>query len=777
MDNINQQTLSARLDDLEPDYITSTPDLPLAAHSDNENEDPNLATLTSNELRRAKSAVSVRSLKDMFESISSGTSQGDLRAKGVDQMEEVEEGEVVVPRSKSFSGVLPAKRPGQSLENGSATPVMPAKNKKKKSGVAKKIEKKHGSERNLAKRAADRKGEVICGPGANDDPLLTVQLPDSLSINNKKKSKFKLFKKKKTPSKPSSPTLNSASESSNPTLNDTQSLIFSNKSDTMTSSATISSKTDPLFTIANPGFKSETSVEPDYDMTMDTTNSFVRNSLNRRTAPPKMNRSVAEDELELVDSSACRRDSHVVDTSREALVLQTNSPQARTLLRNSMRGSRRSLGRESLDFRVPSTIQIARTASQHALLNPPQATEPGHVISKAVYSPKPKRAQKVKVDNVAMEDNSPSKAQLLTESVVIHRESCSPLPQRSKKVRLSQTRRSPARSTKSFSSDSDCDFLPERPDILKLSDESPEPLLPSTLSLLASDSKDSLDSSRVRPKSLLSNSDSHYSSCELLNTERYRTFLYSKHSPVDPTLRRPSLPAVPSPDQPSPDQPSPHPSEYTTPASHNSTVRQSDQFYSPNQSFSDPKRWSTSSVPVKRPSEAAIQEAAIKEAKRPAQPAILVAKRSSDLGLTDPLLSALRRTSPPRAARSTEGLAVTGKCPRDTGGPERIEPSAEHRLNRVLEETMGSSDHSSINHILAKYRKPPSTSSDTNSPKPSQSSTNEGNRNLTPKEPLKLERKTSNPQQRVKMITQLSNSFDKRLERLMGKYYQKKDLS
>ncbi|KAL5270890.1 hypothetical protein ACHWQZ_G001526 [Mnemiopsis leidyi] len=840
------------LDNLETDLISSstdplssstTPDLP---HSDN--EDSAAPRDHTHELRRAKSSASVKNLRDMFESISTGTSQPDLTPANK-QEEEEEKKEVKLPnghlkyavKSKSFSGALPIKKGDQDqikdTDNEVLSPtvfVKPKKGKKKKSGIAKKIEQKMGSVRaskgSLSKIDSD---SVLVGPGV-DQSLAN----DSFVSNQRKKSRFKIFKKKKPGSGSTSPSpvLTSASESN---LDETASLIITNKSDPVTNSKNPlfkkpESKKDPLYTIANPEYKAESQDDSLSDAT--STSSFIRNSLARRTAPPKMHTSLQDSSPEhLVDSNACRRvPSKVIQNlSREAVVLQTNSPEARSLLRNSFRNSKRSLNagsiKQNLNFNedsvsLPGTpkssrVQITRASSQQALINPSsdEPTSEAHLISKAYYSPKPKRAQKVKLDNVEVVDTTAS-TQLAAEGTVVHRKSCSPLPQRSKKVRLSMYRKSPLNMSLEFSSEEE-ETPPKRPELPKnldlilgiepktlvedqLKKDTMEtdsaPALPARrisdspvsapsnspvvlsqpddmqsdklASSLKSDGSESNSKSQLLSSSLTISESSVSSSAEVFETKSgsnfYRNFMYAKRVPTDPLdQKRLSLGQVSE------------TSEYHTPGTHRSTLTSPSEeiFHTPDQSFEQAKPAASPAVPAKRSSE----------------PVENGTSKRSSVGLeeiADQVLENIEQTLKMTSSKISSRTSDVQKTPSKSAPAEKLvsrrsEPVLSNRVNRVLNENMSPKDHSSINKILEKYRRiPPSPSPDVSKSRPVESIRDKPKRSISERQArlsanAAKRSATSNPQQRVKMIHQLSASFDKKIDRLVSKYYPKKDSS
>ena len=839
LDNLETELISSSTDPL-----SSTPDL--LQHSDSEERPPRDH---SHELRRAKSSASVKNLREMFESISTGTSTPDLAPLNKAGSDE-EESNTKLPnghlkqaaKSKSFSGALPLKLrddPVEENKNEVMSPTIcskPKKGKKKKSGIAKKIERKMGSVKaskgNSNKIDSDA---VLIGPGV-DQSLVS----DSLVVNQKKKSRFKLFKKKKSGSyspNSSSPVLTSASESN---LDDTASLIISNKSDPNTDSESLASakpgtKKDPLYTISNPEYKAESQSPEDSLSDATSTSSFVRNSLARRTAPPGMHNSLkVSTSDDLVDSNSCRRvpSKIIQNLSREAVVLQTNSPEARSLLRNSFRNSKRGQNagsvKQNLNFSedsvsLPGTpkssrVQISRASSQQALVNPSSdvSVSEAHLISKAYYSPKPKRAQKVRLDNVEMKE-TPATPQLAAEGTVVHRKSCSPLPQRSKKVRLSMTRKSPLNMSLEFSSDEEevppkRPELPENLDILlgtkpkepKSSsengpikdvieaDSAPVPpvrkipsrtstpstspsmpnhsdaLSPDTLaSSLKSDGSESNSKSQLLSSSLVT---SESSSAEVFETQLgssyYRNFMYAKRIPTDPLEQKRVSVGQSS-----------ETSEYHTPGTHTSglTSPSEETFHTPDQSFEGDRRASAPavSIPAKRSSETVENGSS---------------KRTS-IGLeeiADKVFENIEETFKAASKSSPSHDGESFKTPiksTEKAISRKSEPLLSNRANRVLNENMSPKDHSSINKILEKYRRIPTNhSSDTSKNKSVDSIRDKPKRSISERQ-AKLtanaarRSSASNPQQRVKVIHQLSNSFDKTIDRLVNKYYPKKDLS
>ena len=782
----------------------------------------------------------------MFESISTGTSQPDLTPANK-QEEEEEKKEVKLPnghlkyavKSKSFSGALPIKKDDQDqikdYDNEIVSPTIPAKpkkGKKKKSGIAKKIERKMGSVRasksSLSKIDSD---SVLVGPGV-DQSLAN----DSFASNQRKKSRFKIFKKKKPGSGSTSPSpvLTSASESN---LDETASLVITNKSDSLPNPKNSvfkkpESKKDPLYTIANPEYKAESQDDSLSDAT--SSSSFIRNSLARRTAPPKMHTSLMESSPEdLVDSNACRRvPSKVIQNlSREAVVLQTNSPEARSLLRNSFRNSKRGMNAGSIkqnlnlnedSVSLPGTpkssrVQITRASSQQALINPSSdgAASEAHLISKAYYSPKPKRAQKVKLDNVEVVDTSAT-TQLAAEGTVVHRKSCSPLPQRSKKVRLSMSRKSPLNMSLEFSSEEE-ETPPKRPELPKnldlilgikpkhpvqdqamkdtmetdsaptlpvrrISSDSPlsaplsSPVVPSQpedqtdklASSLKSDGSESNSKSQLLSNSLTISESSVSSSAEVFETKSgsnyYRNFMYAKRVPTDPLdQKRLSLGQVSE------------TSEYHTPGTHRSTLTSPSEeiFHTPNQSFDQIRPAATTAVPAKRSSE----------------PVENGTSKRSSVGLeeiADQVLENIEQTLKMTSSKISSRTSDVQKTPSKSAQAEkpvgrRSEPVLSNRANRVLNENMSPKDHSSINKILEKYRRIPSSPSpDISKSRPVESIRDKPKRSISERQArltanAAKRSATSNPQQRVKMIHQLSNSFDKTIDRLVNKYYPKKD--
>ncbi|XP_063689253.1 uncharacterized protein LOC134822278 isoform X3 [Bolinopsis microptera] len=842
------------LENKELELISSSTD-PLSSttepqpHSDS--EEPVVPRDHSHELRRAKSAASVRNLRDMFESISTGTSQSDLVPVNKEEEEEEEKTKEKLPnghltlasKSKSFSGALPIRRDDQIEDNrnGVLSPTIcskPKNGKKKKSGIAKKIERRMGSVRSSKANSNKTESDVLIGPGV-DQSLLS----DSFVINHKKKSRFKLFKKKKmSGSNPPSPLLTSASESN---LDETASLIITNKPEPLTEAESLSLRQpvpgkDPLYTIANPEYKAES------DSLSDTTStsSFVRNSLTRRTCPPNMHKSMMDSTAEdlVVDSNSCRRvPSKVIQNlSREAVVLQTNSPEARSLLRNSFRNSKRgsiagsikqSLDFEEDDVSMPGTpksskVQISRASSQQALVNP-SADVPvseAHVISKAFYSPKPKRAQKVKLDSVEMMD-VPGTNLVASEATVVHRTSCSPLPQRSKKVRLSMCRRSPLNMSLEFSSD-DEETPPRRPELPRNLDlilsAKPKPSLengykkdvietdsvpilplqkvssassvsaPSISCVIPSQSDDlntdnlalslKSDGSEGNSKSqLLSNSltiseSSYSSSADVFETKAgsnyYRTFMYAKRIAVDPQQKRASLGQ------------SFDSSEYHTPGTHRSTLTSPSEetFHTPNGSFENHRRVSapSMSVPAKRPSDTVDNCSSKRSSIELEDIADKVSENIEEMFKATARLSSVPRTSEDEPSLQTPTKSV----PVEKLTTRKSEPVLSNKANRVLNENMSPKDHSSINKILEKYRRiPTSPTSETTKSRTVQSMRDKPKRSISERQAklsANAERRSSssaNPHQRVKVIHQLSNSFDKTIDRLVNKYYPKRDSS
>ena len=239
-------------------------------------------------------------------------------------------------------------------ENGSS--------KKKKSGIAKKIDRKK-SEANINRdveatnliksketfsstasidlatlkysASSPCLGETIASQASHDDlPVHDYDdatdspqyLNDSLVL--KKKSRLNFFNRNKKPA----------------VYERTTSLTFTNA-------------TSPLPDLPKPQFIEQEFIEPEFIESefiesddLDGGMQFMRNSFERATAPPNMSAEMSDAMDEVIDSSLCRRPSTAaVNLSREAVVIKSDSPQARSLLRNSIRNSKRygAPGKES----------------------------------------------------------------------------------------------------------------------------------------------------------------------------------------------------------------------------------------------------------------------------------------------------------------------------------------------------------------------------------------------------------------------------------------------
>ena len=703
-------------------------------------------------------------------------------------------------KSKSFSGHLPSAKQEQAEVSASRTP----KSNKRKSGVAKKIERRQESEKKqLDKKESEKKDLELkeLQPskqkkmnGEVRDPAQSYLHSDSVVINAKKKSRFKLFKKKKKPlDRPHSPIFSNTSDSN---MDDTMSVIISNKSDTTGSTILESTgcespilgagkessnkveKSDPLYSIANPEFRAESP---------ENHGEFVRNSLTRRTAPPKMNESE-----EIVESSSCRR---TTATHRQAVVLQTDSPEARSLLRSSLRGSKRSqtaaLVKQHLNFRsednittTPGTpkssrIQIAKSSSQQALVTP--HVSEAHVISKTVYSPKPKRAQKVKLESIDLLRDYQSKT--VSEARVVQKKKCSPMPQRSKKLRLTQKGVNPLR----ISSSSESDTPPARPelpdnlDLLLYNGRKEAPVLKDDNKSMESSSLVSLngdvkmDDILLVEKKTVDDSDEYISSEIVTNgiekevtrhlTNEINTADDSLVTPTDTSYRSASKEITTTPssanrtfmyakkDQ---ERLSGTSSVYRTPDSNKSDL----SFFTPNSSFTLNSSLTESKHTVRIP------------AKRPSDSAEGAAKRySGDIDENAILNSTLDKSTieihPPV---SPDRKSVKSKTP----------SVSETKTHKSANE---SNTSSAINNILARYRKTAETRE--NNKEVARENDKDLKGNCSPREKRSISqrsisgsdktKKQASSQNRVKMMNNISNSFDKKIDKLVSKYYPKKD--
>ena len=708
-----------------------------------------------------------------------------------------------VPKSKSFSGHLPSSR-NQQTDSDSTAHNQPTertpKSNKRKSGVAKKIERRQESEKKLQldRKEAERKEvevndlqikysqpsnqKKMNGDALTRDSTASYLHSDSVVINAKKKSRFKLFKKKKKSlDRPHSPILSNTSDSN---LDDTMSIIISNKSDTTGSTILESTKeestkikskfdeiSDPLFAIANPEFveKSPEKLE---------TAEFVRNSLTRRTAPPKLNESE-----EIVESSSCRR---VTATHRQAVVLKTDSPEARSLLRSSLRGSKRSqtaaLVKQNLNFRSednlsnspkPSKVQIGKAFSQQALVTP--LFNEAHVISKTVYSPKPKRAQKVKLENV--ETLNESMSVNVSEERVMQKKKCSPMPQRSKKLRLAQKGVNPLL----MSSSSESDTPPARPELPKnidlllskgnvdkndsnaLRSFNNRQSLRNNQSISSSDDMKTEESSSAAENNfmvvienntssnnglangikegdkykvnMLSDSMNHASKdAKSVQSSNYRTFMYAKKD-------QERLSGVSS--------------VYRTPDSD----RNDQSFFTPNTTFTPNSSFTESKHSVRIP------------AKRRSDSAEGAAKRySSDIDEN------LIHKSVPGIDKPTNDITSSVSLDKKTLKPE----ISEANCNKVVDE---SATAATISNIIARYRKTPETKATTfDSSKDSDKECKKGSE--SPREKAKRSisqrsttssggdrsKKHASSQNKARVMSNISSSFDK----IVNKYYPKK---
>ena len=828
--------------DTEVELISPECDDPLLRNNSpdllSDAEDAALLRDRSSDLRRAKSVSSVRSLRDMFEHIS----KPEVTNGGEDTMlplNKLADSDQELERCESFSDIPNKPAPLERAKTESSIPtlqlkqeVLTPKSKAKKSGIARKIDKRREQQqKHDTPRYRSSSGDSQKTP-TNENKRDKPEAP----TENKKKSKFKFFKKK-----------------TQQTLGRTTSLVLENIEKTnekIKVSRSISTNPDPMFSIPQPDYVSEAENPP---------KSFRRDDFSRKTAPAKIKNSSQSDcELEnLVDSSLCR--SKVVQNlSREAVVLKTNSPEARNLLRNSLRGSKRSnltnimtspIVKQNLAYKddspTTSKVQVSAISSPKATLNINETA----VVKKNICSPKPKRAQRVLVDNVETNESSKPGSVVKAEFGIVKQAICSPKLQRPRKVIVGRDRTlsNSSQDLESSSSESEPPERPEPPkeDLDKLfddlginnhySDLLPQDALereldkldellalsiscaPSQISKAIGTSRGGARKSSI-PKLELNN---------LCNNNKLKNILSShdqnetNHQTISDlkSLKKPYTPASDARESTASLISNSSSSTFT-----HSVVGLSNGYDSPgqirrstssassltvpdfdtnlgfekkmpfllkyNDSDSDDKPGDFSVVNLNVSTET--EESSTLSAKpgkkfmyarqSPVEPRIAAERTPSpesnyhtpNSSITNPPNSSLNSTNISEKYYTPDSQTPPPKPPRKLSMEDR-----QKRINTVLEKTTTPSDHASISHILEKYRKP--TSADTNPAENTDSSCKRDTLRKDLKSKNKttsvdtLERKRAPLHNRAKVISHLSASFDKTIDKLVSKYSKTND--